>query len=318
MIKIDIYDFISRLSGNHAKNKSQKKYAFVWLFYPNHINTNKCNDYIYGCLINQKIISTQLIYMNLSDLFDTAIITPKFIDSHLNDMIEKVFDVHVTYENSIHMDFVSESEKYWSEDEKRWNGVLNKLFIFHPDLFGCYDKIMFLDADTIIKKPHEFIKLFESTCTPAGVYEYSCRCPTNQKITHLVHQKFKDNQIIPKKFCVAGTKFYHSINASLLLVKANEKDYTKICQEINKNTFYKNYPQFKNHILYFPEQEYLTNFYAGLWHSIPHKFLLTAESEMHLPGKFWESTIFDRRIGIPSEFCHYFVKDSSYLPVQNN
>lgn len=314
MIKINISDFECRVD----KNTSLKKYAFVWLFYPNVNLVDTKNDYIYGCLINQKIIKNYLNIMKLSDLFDTVIITPAEIDSYIHEIIEKIFDVHIQYNNSIHMSFISESEKRWTVAEKRWKGVLNKLYIFHPDLFSCYNKVLFLDADILIKKPDEFIKLIDKINCPAGVYEYSCRCPTNQKITHLVHQKFTDNEVIPKKFCIAGTKYYHSINASLLIIQANENDYKKICTELNEYVFKKTYPQFKNHILYFPEQEYLTNFFAGSWHSVPNKFLLTADSETHIAGKFWDSKIFDRQIGIPSEFYHYFVKGLSCLQVQSD
>lgn len=279
--KINIKNFESRIE----RECNSKRYAVVWLFYPNPIETNDKlkNGYIFGSILNVQTLKLDDFFKNNVEF---VVITPQDIDDKINLWISDNFDKHILYEESIHMNFITQSKKIWSTENPehlRWEYVLNKLYVLHPDLFGDYEKVLFLDSDIMIKSPHEYAKLFNYS-TPAGVYENSCRV-LNQKKNQLVHRKFKDDELIHSKFCTAGTLYYHCINAGLLLLKANEKDYERI--KTDNQHFTIKYPQFAKHNLYFPEQEYLTNFYAGKWHSINHNFLTTVDTPNHHAKKFW-------------------------------
>jgi hypothetical protein len=300
-------------------NKSDRDFSFAWLFYPtkNCIHSQNQNDYIYGAIINKLILSRSEICKKRK--IDFCIITPENIQPHIDRMISSYFDIHVSYANNIQSDFTRVAEKYWSCDQKnKWDGVMNKLYVLHPDLFGCYKKVILLDSDLMIRNAEKYLLLFDEMDTPSGVYEYSNRLIYNKVKTHLVYKNFRNNQIIPKKYCTANTAHYHCINASLLILKANINDYNQICKDISSpQSMYKHMPQLENHILYFPEQEFLTNFYAGRWHSIDFKFLSTIDSPYHIAGKFWTFDFFDRRTSIPSEFWCFFLECSGDSPAQS-
>lgn len=303
---IYINSFTDRLS---AKNISCSKYCVVWLFYPGNdsLNENNRNDYIYGAIINKLILARS--HRNLHTTIDYCIITPNEIPDYVAKIIGSYFDIHICYGLGVEMEFTNASEKHWTTDERnRWHGVMNKLYILHPDLFGCYQKVMYVDSDMMIRNAEKYLALLDEMAVPSGVYEYSNRLRLNKVKTHLVHDKFQNNEIIPKKYCTADTAYYHCVNASLLILSANEKDYERVCRDITSaEDMYKSMPQLRNHVMYFPEQEYLTNFYAGRWHSADSRFLSTADSPYHIAGKFWTFDFFDRRTGIPSEFWNFFL-----------
>lgn len=299
-------------------NLSKKKYAVTWLFYPNeNFPAFQLNDYLYGCIVNQNIINNWN-HKNENVEMDFVIITPVWVEGFVDDIIEKYFTIHIKYKKNINFDFLSETVQLWSEDEKkRWGGVMNKLYLLHPDLFGCYEKVMYIDSDLIIRNPSKYIDLLKKMNCPAGVYENSNMCLYNKPKTQMLHKAFRDNQIIEPKFCLAGSVYYHCVNASLYLFRVNEREYERICSEMQSvETFYKNNPNLRTHKIYFPEQEYLTNFFAGKWHAIDARFLSTRSSEFQCAGKFWNFKFFDRRTGIPSEFWSYFLGDSRDLRAQ--
>lgn len=350
MKTFSIENFGSRLDTEN-RNSSSKKFACVWLFYPS-VNApkKKENDYLYGSIINSRILRSceqeyfayghdsqiqpgkkkmqskvskeysQQRNINISNTdydhcIDYILLTPSDLCPFVKHLISCYFDIHVEYCSDIFFDFLGVSQNHWSGEEKdKWSGVTNKLYIFHPDLFGCYNKVLFLDSDFLIKSPSVYLSLFNSYDTPAGCYEYSNILLRNKEKTQLVTSKrFRNNQVVPQKFCTAGTKFYHCVNASLLLIDANEQDYSSMKQDMENtnNIFYKRHPQLQNHILYFPEQEYLTNFFAGRWHSFDHSLLSTKDSPHHISGKFWTFKFFDRQTGIPNAFLRFFLEDSS-------
>jgi hypothetical protein len=306
MRKIIINSFLDR---NAVRHESLADFCVTWLYYPSQKSERPetQHDYLYGAIINKLILERSEAAVCAK--VNYCIITPADIPQFVEKIIDAYFDVHICYQTDIAMDFLKASEKHWTQDERdRWRGVMNKLYILHPDLFGCYKKVLFLDCDLLIVDAARYLALLSESATPAGVYEYSNRLRMNKIKTHLVHSKFKNNQVIPKKYCTADTAYYHCINASLLIVRSSEADYETICADIaSVDGMYRRMPQLRTHVLYFPEQEYLTNFFAGRWHSVDFRFLSTADSPFHVAGKFWTETFFDRRTGIPSEFWNFFL-----------
>lgn len=304
-MKISIGDFGERVRAN----MSRKRYCFAWLFYPSVAGDAQHKyDYLYGSIVNCHILrdffgsaNGPAVCQVKADDVDFCVITPDRLGEDLDNMIALHFGVHVAYSRPVWAHFLEQSEREWSADERaRWSGVMNKLYLWHPDLFGGYEKIVYLDSDMLITDVVRYARLLVDYETPAGVYEQSNICKHNSKKGQLLVKAFKQNQIIPAKCCTAGTLFYHCVNASLYVLRATEEDYEKMRTEMSSHSvLVRRHPQLARHVLYFPEQEYLTNFFAGRWHAVDRKMLGTTTTSCQIAGRFWENVDFDRRTGVP-------------------
>lgn len=317
---IHIKDFDQRIKEKWQDGN--KRFCFVWLFYPNYEkSTHTQHDYLYGSIVNNYLLrdyargrgATGETSGTCKDV-SFAIITPSGLNEAICNLIESHFDLHVTFGKSIDAQFLRQSEETWDESERqRWRGVMNKLFVLHPDIFGHYEKVVYLDSDMFILAPSKYYKLFEDYNTPAGVYERANLLRHNRSKSHVLVKEFRWNQVIPTKFCKAGTKFYHCVNASLLVLTANETDYERLRGQLrDAKTLYREQPQLVGHVLHFPEQEYLTNFFAGRWRAVDSMLLSTITTAYQASGRFWENPDFDRNTGITAEARNFFAAPSEY------
>ena len=182
--------------------------------------------------------------------------------------------------------------------------IFTKLHIFDPEKFP-YDKVIFIDNDLI---PLEKFNLLTKLNTPAGWLEKIMEIENNINIpsytriwdiwTNITH-----NKLIPKELTEIYKEPGSSINAGLLVIKPNKQVYDNM---INKLKQQKNQWFGPEHIhkgmiglnrcfsdkYYFPEQDFLTQEFSGLWHMIDGRYCMWGVHEnnnkvcygMHMAG----------------------------------
>ena len=161
-----------------------------------------------------------------------------------------------------------------------------KLHIFNPEIFP-YEKVCFVDSDLVPLNYYD--SLFMLDC-PAGWVEYRKKIPYLESYNWDRCDFLKHGKKIPKIFTDVDTPGGSDVNAGLLLVEPNKKEYDSMIKELQqpiekwmgKDKYHKGFynfdfdtPQgnkfFK--ISYcFPEQNYLTKRYSGEWTFIGFAF----------------------------------------------
>ena len=164
--------------------------------------------------------------------------------------------------------------------------VFFKLHIFNPDLFP-YEKVCFVDSDLVPLNYYD--SLFMLDC-PAGFVEYRKKIPYLESYNWDRCDYLKHGEKIPKEITDIDKKSGADVNAGLLLVKPNKKEYDSMIQELTSplemwmgpNKKHKGFYSFnfdnpsgiefiENSYCY-PEQNYLTKRYSGKWKFIEFAF----------------------------------------------
>ena len=164
--------------------------------------------------------------------------------------------------------------------------VFFKLHIFNPDLFP-YEKVCFVDSDLVPLNYYDSLFMLE---TPAGFLEYRKKIPYLESFNWDRCDFVKHGEIIPKELTDIDKKTGADINAGLLLVKPDKKEYNSMIKEItspakewigpNKRhkgfyTFDFSKPtgrDFVDSSYCYPEQNYLTKHFSGKWKYIEFAF----------------------------------------------
>ena len=164
--------------------------------------------------------------------------------------------------------------------------VFFKLHIFNPDLFP-YEKVCFVDSDLVPLNYYDSLFMLD---TPAGFVEYRKRIPYLESFNWDRCDFLKHGEDIPKELTDIDKKTGSDVNAGLLLVKPNKKEYDAMIKEITSpakkwigpNKLHKGFYTFdfsepsgrkfiKDSYCY-PEQNYLTKRYSGKWKYIEFAF----------------------------------------------
>lgn len=164
--------------------------------------------------------------------------------------------------------------------------VFFKLHIFNPDLFP-YEKVCFVDSDLVPLNYYDSLFMLD---TPAGFVEYRKRIPYLESFNWDRCDFLKHGEDIPKELTDIDKKTGADVNAGLLLVKPNKKEYDAMIKEITSpakkwigpNKLHKGFYTFdfsepsgrkfiKDSYCY-PEQNYLTKRYSGKWKYIEFAF----------------------------------------------
>ena len=164
--------------------------------------------------------------------------------------------------------------------------VFFKLHIFNPDLFP-YEKVCFVDSDLVPMNYYD--SLFMLDC-PAGWVEYRKKIPYLESFNWDRCDFLKHGEKIPSIFTDVDTPAGADVNAGLLLVQPNKKEYDDMIKELQqpiekwmgKHKYHKGFYTFNfdtpkgNKFIEssycFPEQNYLTKRYSGKWHYIEFAF----------------------------------------------
>ena len=164
--------------------------------------------------------------------------------------------------------------------------VFFKLHIFNPTLFP-YEKVCFIDSDLVPLNYYD--SLFMLDC-PAGWVEYRKKVPYLESYNWDRCDFLKHGSKIPKLLTDIDTPAGSDVNAGLLLVEPNLKEYNEMIKELQsplhtwmgKDKYHKGFYHFdfdtplgnkfvKNSYC-FPEQNYLTKRYSGKWTYIEFAF----------------------------------------------
>ena len=164
--------------------------------------------------------------------------------------------------------------------------VFFKLHIFNPDLFP-YEKVCFVDSDLVPLNYYD--SLFMLDC-PAGFVEYRKKTPYLEGFNWDRCDFLEHGETIPKELTDVDKKTGADVNAGLLLVKPDKKEYNKMIKELTspvknwmgKDKKHKGFyhfdfssvdgRQFVDSSYCFPEQNYLTKHFSGKWKYIEFAF----------------------------------------------
>ena len=173
--------------------------------------------------------------------------------------------------------------------EHPYSHVFFKLHIFNPALFP-YEKVCFVDSDLVPMNYYDSLFMLN---TPAGWVEYRKKFPF-QKSFHWDRCDYLEHgKPIPDIFTDIGTKGSSDVNAGLMVISPNKKEYDEMIKQITSPAKSWLGPG-KEHIGFYdmeldkeksiagrkfvdssycyPEQNYLTKRYSGKWTYIEYSF----------------------------------------------
>lgn len=268
-------------------NINNNKYAIGLLAYPS-INEPKWN-YLFGaCMISYRLKKCEW-YKNNCDII---LMTPVIEDNNILSLIEKIFDIHISYNNSLNTEFTFNTEP-------KWYGVFNKLYFWNRYYFD-YKRLLIMDTDLFILKPDEYIKLLtKAEGLAAGCYEGGII----NKIDNMDIDLKGMGTHIPLKFTFYmwedNKSYYNMVNAGLLSIIPNLNLFYTMISDLEKGWDYisSKYPSLKNKQsnYFFPEQEYLTGFFSGQWKTLPSEFMSHLTTKYHYNNdgnigvKYWDA-----------------------------
>ena len=164
--------------------------------------------------------------------------------------------------------------------------VFFKLHIFNPDLFP-YEKVCFVDSDLVPMNYYDSLFMLD---TPAGWVEYRKKFPYKDSYAWDRCDFLKHGEPIPKIFTDVDTPGGADVNAGLMVITPNKKEYNSMIRQITAplqswmgpEKYHKGYYDFNfdnpvgskfvaNSYCY-PEQNYLTKRYSGKWTFIEFAF----------------------------------------------
>jgi thiol-disulfide isomerase/thioredoxin len=164
--------------------------------------------------------------------------------------------------------------------------VFFKLHIFNPELFP-YEKVCFVDSDLVPLNYYDSLFMVD---TPAGFVEYRKRIPYLESYNWDRCDFLTHGEKIPKELTDIDKKTGADVNAGLLVIKPDKKEYDAMIKEITQpakkwigpNKLHKGFYTFdfdepsgrsfiKDSYCY-PEQNYLTKRYSGKWKYIEFAF----------------------------------------------
>jgi thiol-disulfide isomerase/thioredoxin len=273
------------------KKNGEKKFAYAVGMFPN--PKNKKAAYLDGCILAALGLKRQ------GTNADVICFITHDISTSDKEKLEVVFDkvMYVPYISPYDMGGEGDLKTIMMDPELFNNcpnytknhpyvHVFFKLHIFNPDLFP-YEKVCFVDSDLVPMNYYD--SLFMLDC-PAGFVEYRKKSPYLEsyqwdRCDYLTHGK-----PIPKEITDIDKPSGADVNAGLLLVKPDKKEYNAMIKELTsplktwmgKHKHHKGFWSFnfdnpdgiefiENSYCY-PEQNYLTKRYSGKWKFIEFAF----------------------------------------------
>lgn len=200
------------------------KYAYVTVLYGN-------NVYLTGALV----LGYSLMKTNTK--IDRIILVTPDINEQFKFYLKDIYTHIITIE------YVHVSPEIFSEKNTRFRDVFTKLECLN---LVQYKKIILLDLDMIIVKNIDH--LFK-LCPPAA-------CLRKYYIPY--------GQKIPANMICSNNKLVGGINAGLMLLKPDGKEWDKIKNDISQNIHINKYK--------YPEQDYLSLRYCNCWTSITFNY----------------------------------------------
>ena len=270
---------------------NEKQYAYAFGLFPNP-KTGK-SSYLDGCILGALGLKRQ---KTLADIIC-------FVTYDVNEddikKLEVVFDkvIRVPYISPFDMGGEGEFKTIMMDKDifkncknytknHPYSHVFFKLHIFNPELFP-YKKVCFVDSDLVPLNYYDSLFMLK---TPAGWVEYRKKFPYLESFNWDRCDFLKHGHQIPKLFTDINKPGGADVNAGLLVISPNKKEYDAMIKELTsplntwmgKGKFHKGFYDFnfdnpkgskfiKNSYC-FPEQNYLTKRYSGNWNYIEFAF----------------------------------------------
>ncbi len=277
---------------NHMiKRNGKKRYAYAFGMFPNP-KTGKA-AYLDGCILGALGLKRQGTNADV-----ICFVTPD-INKDDRDRLNVVFDkvIRVPYISPFDMPGSGKLKNIKMDpaifkncpnytEKHPYSHVFFKLHIFNPDLFP-YDKVCFVDSDLV---PLNFYDSLFMLNTPAGWVEYRKKEPYKQAYVWDRCDFLKHGQRIPKAITDIDKPTGADVNAGLMIVSPNKKEYNEMIKELTSpvetwmgsNKKHKGYydfdfdipggQQWRKNSYCFPEQNYLTKRYSGKWTFVEFAF----------------------------------------------
>ena len=145
---------------------------------------------------------------------------------------------------------------------------------FHIFSLINYDKLLFIDADSIFLKYPDSLFTLD---TPAGIFfdknDYisydensNYILPDNYIIKWYDKFPYKHGKLIPKHITDSVLyTYWYGMAGGLFLIKPSIKLYKEIIHDLNYNEYFKYFFRYKSR---WPDQQYLSIKFSGQWKSI--------------------------------------------------
>ena len=276
---------------NYMVKDGKKKFAYAIGMFPNPKNGKAA--YLDGCILAALGLKRQ------NTNADVVCFITHDISKKDKKKLEVVFDkvIYVPYISPYDMGGKGDLKTIMMDPEIFKNcpnytknhpyvHVFFKLHIFNPDLFP-YEKVCFVDSDLVPLNYYDSLFMLD---TPAGFVEYRKRIPYLESYNWDRCDFLTHGENIPKELTDIDKKTGADVNAGLLLVKPDKKEYNAMIKEITSpakkwigpNKLHKGFYTFdfsepsgrsfiKNSYCY-PEQNYLTKRFSGKWKFIEFAF----------------------------------------------
>ena len=279
---------------NFMKKNGKAKFAYAFGMFPNPKNGEAA--YLDGCILGALGLRRQKTKADI-----VCFITPD-ISQRDKNKLEVVFDkvIYVPYISPYKMEGSGDLKTIMMDPdifkncpnytkEHPYSHVFFKIHIFNPTLFP-YEKVCFVDSDLVPMNYYDSLFMLD---TPAGWVEYRKKFPF-QKSFHWDRCDYLEHgKPIPKIFTDVGTKGASDVNAGLMVISPNKKEYNDMIKqltspvkgwlgpgkehigfydmELNKEKSIAG-RKFVDSSYCYPEQNYLTKRYSGKWTYIEYSF----------------------------------------------
>ena len=170
-----------------------------------------------------------------------------------------------------------------------YSHVFTKLHMFNPDIMP-YEKVVFVDSDLVPMNYYDSLFMLN---TPAGFVEYRKKTPFLEAYNWDRCDLLEHGKPIPKHMTDLEKKTGADVNAGLLVVTPNKKEYNAMIKELKSpihtwmgkgkehqgfwdmdfsESASSNNRKFVENSYCFPEQNYLTKRYSGKWTFVEFAF----------------------------------------------
>ena len=273
------------------KDGDKPKFAYAFGMFPNP-KTGKA-AYLDGCILGALGLKRQ------KTLADVICFITHDINEDDKKKLEVVFDkvIYVPYISPYDMGGEGELKTIMMDpkifkncnnysEKHPYSHVFFKLHIFNPDLFP-YEKVCFVDSDLVPMNYYDSLFMLD---TPAGWVEYKKKIPYKESFHWDRCDFLKHGEKIPKIFTDVDTPGGADVNAGLMVVSPNKKEYDSMIKELTSplkkwmgpGKLHKGFYDFNFDVLNgrkfiknsycYPEQNYLTKRFSGKWTYIEFAF----------------------------------------------
>ncbi len=279
---------------SYMKKNGKSKFAYAFGMFPNPKNGKA--SYLDGCILGALGLKRQGTNADI-----VCFITPD-ISKADKTKLEVVFDkvIYVPYISPYKMKGEGKYKTIMMDPDifkncpnydkfHPYSHVFFKLHIFNPKLFP-YEKVCFVDSDLVPMNYYDSLFMLN---TPAGWVEYRKKWPYQKSFHWDRCDYLKHGEKIPHIFTDIGTKGSSDVNAGLMVISPDQKEYDSMIKQVTSPVSKWMGPG-KEHIGFYdmdlnkessivgrkfvdssycyPEQNYLTKRYSGKWTYVEYSF----------------------------------------------